>query len=325
MIDKIKKDIDFCNTATWISFNPNYFPNNFIIDSIRNSKTRNILLYCGNEALAKNKIYEAVLDVINTFPHNTIKVMHSSASEDDIFIHPLVSLNLWAQTVSVPKATGSVDIANEGADEESEIEKMFPLGNFDYKKDNYLIASVRRSDMLRSHFMEIINSNLQIKSITRHIGIGNIDPTKINPAGLPSWSELQDEYRRSYISVIFETVTNSPKREYLRKSMMTDKTILGFYTKTIPIIYGSRSYLKELKELGFWIANEDLGFTKDAVEHTDKIKIQDFDKLLKRVCSMSSTEIETFYNKNYKKINKNYEILVNSFSYDINYHDNYEI
>jgi hypothetical protein len=320
MLDKIKKDIDFCKDAKWIQFNPNFLPDNILIDSIIKSNKTNILLFCGNEALAKNYIFEAVLDIINTFVHHQIKIMHASASEDDIFIHPLVSLNLWGRhTNSVPLANGSADEANEGADESSETEVMFPIGDFDYTKNNYLIASVRRSDYLRSIFMDTLTTNIKIPSILRHIGIGDRNPRNVKSDEFPTWTELQEEYRRSYISVIFETITSSPKSYYLRKSMLTDKTILGFYTKTIPIIYGSRSYLKELKELGFWTANEDLGFTKDAVEHNDKIKIEEFNNLLKRVGSMSTAEIESFYNKNYTKINKNYEILINSLSYDIEY------
>jgi hypothetical protein len=155
---------------------------------------------------------------------------------------------------------------------------------------------------------------------------------KINT--FPTTYKLIDEYKKSFVSFVVESephknmsnknlkdmgfdmnadiVNYSYKLNKYNMNFLTEKTLIAFLTKTMPIVLGGKNYVKELKEMGFYVWNTDFGFESADSFHTrSNNKIIKFIDCINFYNSMTHEDVEKMYNSNIDKINNNYNIVYN--------------
>lgn len=173
------------------------------------------------------------------------------------------------------------------------------LNNSSFIKNNSSILSTCRKTPIR----DLIISNLETDKIGIFRYLEDDDNKKVYN-GI-SWSKLVDEYKRSYISFILET--NNSTDDIVPR--LTEKTILAFLTKTVPIIFGQRGLISDLESMGFWIANRELGFEGDYLNNFDTNRVKSYSNIVNNISNMEYHRIIEFYKSNILKIENNYNII----------------
>jgi hypothetical protein len=185
--------------------------------------------------------------------------------------------------------------------------KVFDINYFkNITKSNKGIISVRKEIDWRTHLFNQLNVN-NFDGIFRYSkwifnpNDENIDFIK-NKNNFPSYLELLDEYKKSYVSFVVESDS-----ECSNLNSLTEKTLIPFLTKSIPIVLGGKNYVKELKEMGFYVWNDEFGFYED---DSDSIfdRVDNFVKCIEYFNTMSKEDIKNLYIDNFNKINDNYKL-----------------
>jgi len=104
-----------------------------------------------------------------------------------------------------------------------------------------------------------------------------------------------------------ETEHNHNKKHF-QITPLTEKTPLAFMNFCIPIIFGEPNCIKELEDLGFWIANKDFGFGNSDFFGKYENKLDNFIKCINRFNKMKIKELKIYYNNNIEKIQNNYRL-----------------
>lgn len=133
---------------------------------------------------------------------------------------------------------------------------------------------------------------------------------KVNLNNFLSWSQLIDEYKSSYFSFIIESHSNS------NLNQLSEKTLIGFLTKTIPVVLGGRGYIKELQDMGFWVGNDIFEIDIDNTPSDSFIRYDMYIDTIKKYNQLSNEAVSKIYNENYFKIQKNFEIVSDFVSGD---------
>ena len=93
------------------------------------------------------------------------------------------------------------------------------------------------------------------------------------------------------------------------QNQLSDKTLFAFLTKTMPIVYGGKNYIKELKKMGFYVWNDEFGYGDGDNYHSSlPIKINKFSNCIDYYNRYSIDDISLLYDLNKEKIEKNFEI-----------------
>jgi hypothetical protein len=123
---------------------------------------------------------------------------------------------------------------------------------------------------------------------------------KQNQDNFPTFIEVIEEHKKSYLTFVLETDASSCMTQ------ISEKSFLPFLTKSLPIICSTRELNKEIKEMGFYTFNDMFGFgdTSDETENLDN-----FTKTINLVNQMKISKIEKFYNDNIDKIEYNYNLI----------------
>ena len=120
----------------------------------------------------------------------------------------------------------------------------------------------------------------------------------------PTYTELIDEYKKSYVSFIFETSTFT----YLNS--FTEKLFIAFATKTLPILYiKNKTQFHELKDMGFFLFNEHLGYTEVDDELSEELKCGKFIEIVDILNDMDIDDVKSLYEKYSDKLENNYNIV----------------
>ena len=225
------------------------------------------------------------------------EVLISSATTSDgfLFAHPITNLYFWQGLFSRSKLNWASK----------------PIHQFDKKyypkksKEIKGILSVRKKNEER----DILFSNIEnFDGIFRYVSfpayIGDETPEVIkNTSHFPSWKELIIEYSKSYVSFIIESFNGYVYNQ------LSEKTIIGFLTKTMPVVYGGKHYIRELKEMGFYVWNDEFGFGDgDIYDRGTSEKNKNFINSIQNYNNQSLDDIIKLYNKNLDKIEKNYQL-----------------
>lgn len=314
----ITKDIEFFINAELVSWSPSHTKHD--IEMIIKEKD-NFVFYTNQEVYTENlNVLENLLD---NHSDKKIYISQSTTTYHKYGFSPIVNLLHFS-----PKSKLHYNPMKENViwnlDKNNQIIDN-PL-YFDFNNKNYYqnfskskkgILSVRKQNYTRDAIFNLINFS-KFKGIIRYIKV----PTGINSMSVesftdyeynlnnnPTTSELIQEYCSSYISFIIET--DSTHSIY---NPITEKTLMGFMTQTLPVVYGGKNFIKELNEMGFYLFNDELGFHTDSLDYGDSKKIQNFSDMIKTYNSLSYSDVKQIYLKNYDKVKKNYDIIWKLFS-----------
>jgi len=276
------------------------------------------MITIGPECLYEDKM-NFITNTIQKY-NKKFKLHSSSITPNEFSAHPLTIVSLYHSTsfmndINVLKQYYT--ISNESGS--GSIHDIFSYQtNSNLKNINYILSSRRFNTTRASIFKNIKIKNP--KGIIRYLNFD--DPNTNQKNNLSTYKNVNDllsEYEYSYISFITETCidTNRTLGEFIP---MTEKTLLGFYFKTLPIIFGCKGLNKLLLDNGFWTANELFNF-----DDTSDTAVMDFVELVTKIDKLSTLEIKKIYNDNILNIERNYKLLIEIFNiskkYNIEYKD----
>lgn len=142
----------------------------------------------------------------------------------------------------------------------------------------------------------------------------NEDIHQINE--FPTMDSLMGEYSNSYFSFVVESEHGDEYGSFV--SNLTEKTLIAILNGTIPIVLGGKHYIKELKDMGIKVWNDEFGFGIADYYSTNSIyKIDSFFNCIENVNKLSISEAKDYWIKNKKQIQDNYN-LVSRVLFDIN-------
>jgi len=314
---KVKSQIEFFKNKKpieWSEFSSE--------EKIRNEieNNTNFFFYTNHEVYSNG--LDTLIQIISEYPDKEILISMPVSNKIKYGMEPIVNLlhyaNLHKDYVNPMKELVIWQLGDYLPDSHT-------IGYFDFinesnfknlSKSNKGILSVRKYNKTRDKIFNKINFD-KFNGIIRYIRVetylGDYKRESLLPHHYemnknPTTSELVKEYCKSFVSFVIETDTSeSPLNP------ITDKTLLPFLTQSIPIIYGGCNFVKEVEEMGFWVANKEFGFNTDSLYYSDDKKINNFVEMVNTYNELSYGDIKSMYKKNYSKIKKNYDIMCKLF------------
>lgn len=180
-----------------------------------------------------------------------------------------------------------------------------------FDKDIKSILSVRR----KTHFRDILFSKISsdVDCIFRYHQYTNqfnksIESYVKTINEPPSWQKLCDEHNNSIFCFVVETDNGD---DIYINSQISEKTLNSFLNGNIPIVLGQRNFIKELKNLGLYVWNDEFGFDDADSSDNYEYRIDKFINCYNNVKNLTFNDSKLFWNDNLDKIQKNYDIISN--------------
>lgn len=306
----VKKEIDLFIDKKFIKIN-NILENNStdyfkVIESIEKFSQENdeFLIIYEHEVIYDYSFLDMIHDCIFKLNKN-IKIVQATASIDTPNTsHPFTHIYIWKDCI-IEEYNFLIDKSIYKNDYiwifPKDLYKKFTNGN----RINKSILSSSRETKVRN----LLISNINPSSISILRYLKNDDINFVNNS--IKWTELTKEYQETYFSFILETNHSNDTSNHL-----TEKTILAFLTGTIPIVFGQRYLIRDLENLGFWIANSDFGFGDgDIYESDSEFRISRYLNCINKISELSDVEVFNYYQSNLDKIYKNWKIISTIFNY----------
>lgn len=305
---EIKSDLKFIESSIAIGGFGNLIQRDIrtIHDKIKiiSKYTDNILLIHQHEIISNEEFLNKVYDIIESYPQFNLKFLCATSTELKHSISPLVSLIQWKDLTTRQYISWNFN----------KTENIFNQTNF--IKSNKIhkgIFSVRKQSNVRDYIFSNLHTS-KFDGIIRYAkwSINTQEETPYQKTEMykkfPTFLELIDEYKKSYVSFVIES------KESDTMNPLTEKTLISFLTRTMPIILNGRNYIKELSKMGFYVFNDEFGFDieDDLLPSFSETRYNKFLYCIKRYNKMSKKDISNMYSNNIEKINHNY-ILANYF------------
>jgi hypothetical protein len=265
---------------------------------------------------------ESIHDLIDSLD-NKIYIQSSSSNEIYNGVHPLVNVWAWSQMTGYITTDYFYDdsvaiLFNKNT------YSTFDRVNIDSKFVKSIMSSRTATNQRDYVFNNINQDDIEINRYIRYTNeeevFEDVYPNE-RLSTFPNFNELLDEYYSSIFSFIIETDyfsfhDDQTANMFFRTGpQLSEKTIIPFITGTIPIILGQKHLLHDLKEMGFWVANDDFGYS-DADEYISHIiKGNRFVKCIKNVKELSFDESRQYWLDNKDKIYNNWNIISSLFNY----------
>ena len=172
------------------------------------------------------------------------------------------------------------------------------------------ILSVRKENILRDY---LFNKNPKINDgIVRYAkwphNLTNLSENKNDIDKFPLLGDVIKEYKNSYFSFIVESEHGNS--DINPATNLTEKTLIGLLTGTMPIILGGRGIISDLENIGIKVWNKEFGFGEgDSYSNHSEYKIDSFIKCIENVNKLSMSEIKEYWNINKKIIQNNYDLI----------------
>ena len=244
------------------------------------------------------KFYETLYRIYNKVNETNKEILISSATSTDgyLFTHPLVNLCFW-------QGSNHKKYINWNSETIDWFDKSYYTN---FEKNTKGILSVRKKSIIRDRLFNKINN---FDGIFRYASWAVFDGDETESLlkqthDFPSILELISQYCKSYISFVVETHTSEITNQ------LSDKTIFAFLTKTMPVVYGGSNYVRELKDMGFYVWNDEFGFDNGDIHHpASELKQYKFANCIENFNNLSIMDVQTMYNQNKDKIEKNFELI----------------
>lgn len=305
--EEIKYQLDFIKKSKIISIQGNVNQDNFNVSleklksTLRNTSSDKISIVNYHECFTREDYIKKLIDVIESYKDKEFYISATTSSRFPYFFHPLVNLVFWKGTMMRQNISWFSD---------DKPIKLFDESLYqNFEKSNKGILSVRKETNLRNYLFSVIDSE-SFNGVIRYgkwakWGGGETNFYRDTIKSFPNFIELIDEYKSSYISFIVETELS----DFMNP--LTEKTFVSMLTKTMPVILGGRGFVKEIKDMGIYIFNEDFGFTEDDdnLQSFDVNKADSFYECIKKYNQMTVEDIKNMYNSNIDKIENNYNIV----------------
>lgn len=305
--EEIQYQLDFIKQSKIISIfgNGNETDFNSTIEKIKSTlnktSSNKISIVNYHECFTRESYINKLIDLIESYTDKEFYISATTSSKFPYFFHPIVNLVFWRGTNMRQNISWFSD---------DKPIKMFDKSLYEnFDKTNKGILSVRKETNLRNYLFSIIDKD-SFDGIIRYgkwaKWSGGETNDYMNKVGLfPNFIDLIGEYKSSYVSFIVETELS----DFMNP--LTEKTFVSILTKTMPVILGGKGFVKEIKDMGIYIFNEDFGFTEDDdnLQSFDINKADGFYECIKRYNQMTRSDIKNMYNSNINKIENNYNIV----------------
>jgi len=257
-------------------------------------------ILCPQEVFPTIDYLNKLQDVIRSYPEKEIYISCSTTSNFEYSLDPLINIMFWRDVYSRNKITwesGDIPIFDESY----------------YKninKTNKFLFTVRKQRKIRDYVfskLDTISNNdyTYFDGIVRYAkwpeqGYEDKNWEKQNQDNFPTFIEIIEEHKKSYLTFVLETDASSCMTQ------ISEKSFMPFLTKSLSIICSTREINKEIKQMGFYTFNDMFGFG-DMLDETENL--DNFTKTINLVNQMKISKIEKFYNDNIDKIEHNYNLI----------------
>ena len=315
--NNIIKEIDWYNSSEKVSI----LQHNLVetSDNINKIVSNNIIgnytFEFGHEVITDIDFYNYIINTIDNLSKlgNNILVSTASIKPDVFTFNPITNLyiqwkNLY-QRVNISWNQSYSEIA-------------WPLNLYnkskllnDIRYCRTLISVRKETDDRNLLFNKISKFDLDINRYAKYITDANHETVNdLNRvSNFPQWSELLDEYEKTYFSFIIET--NHTDTNNI-SCQLTEKTLIPFFTGTIPIVIGQRNIIKYLTDIGFWVANNDFGFgLGDDYIANSEYKLNSYVNCVENISKLSLSECRDYWLSNKEKIQHNYDLIYSILNY----------
>lgn len=284
-------------------------------------ENKNCYIRAGGETIMNGgaeQHYQGFQDHLNIMiSEQNSKVFIQSATSTMIpnGFNPLVNLLVWSDDENGNgfriRNTIGIEEFNNSLFPYSEYPIGFDVSSYD--KSIRGILSSRKFDIFRDNLYKKIK---KFDGIVQYHRIDNgynpqdeFDLSKFNNVDY-TWNELKNKYKESFVSFVVETYRGP------ESNTLTDKTLLSFLNGNIPIVLGQKNFVRELEDMGFWIANNDFGFKwGDYWEFGDIRRIENYLDCIDKFNSMGNESIKKYWISKKDFIQKNYDIVTTLFGY----------
>lgn len=273
------------------------------------NKPKKLLILNSYEITEYSDRIESIRQLMNSYDIEYYISLATSTSIDNC-LHPLVNICFWSD-VSTRKSI-KWKITNNNSF------KLFDISNFEniLNKSVRGIFSMRKELTKRNHIEGELQKIGKFDGIYRYIKYPRNYNKEFNDDEIskyPTFFELINEYKSSYISFIVES---DVQEQFMNP--LTEKTLISFLTKTMPIVLGGANYVKELKEMGFYVWNDEFGFDdySDSLYRFKIEKIKKFVGCIDYFNKMSKKDIDNMYIDNIEKIESNYNLVKRFLTYN---------
>jgi hypothetical protein len=310
--DKIKRELDYIQNNNKVLF--------FSEDGPKWNKLEEVIHYVTeehekftlvrhHESISDSLKLDRIYELIDKFPNNEIKISASTSTPLYRMFDPLTNIFFWRGSYHINTYKGG----------HREIVVLFKEGEFqnNFDKSNKGILSVRKETLNRNYIFRNINQE-DFEGIIRYIKYETVkdEYINLNPYKYPTLVNLINEYEKSYVSFV-------PETEGGFTTPISEKTFISFLTKTMPVFHGHCSFLRQLKEMGFYFFNEEFGYdiSVDTLDQSSRAKLNQFINSINNYNKLSLSDIKNLYEKNIDKIEHNYNLISTLILGDFNYID----
>lgn len=308
--DKVKYQLDFFQNKPFIVPFAEFADQKKLHEKIEYAvkKYDKFFLLNREEAFGNESWFCEIQSKLNQYD-NEILISASTSSRIYRGFEPIVNISMWGTTFTRNTIDWSAD----------DIPLFEPSYFKNINKSNKGILSVRRETEDRNYLFSKINFK-EFDGILRYAKwpMWDYDETDLHKEmsknKFPSMIELYEEYKKSYVSFIFESMISS------WNNSLTEKTLIGYLTKTIPVVLGGYRFLSELRDMGFYTFNHEFDFLDDYdyIGMNHKAKCDLFLRSIDSYNKKSLNEIRDMYDRNIDKIEHNYKLVSELLKYKLN-------
>jgi len=278
------------------------------LEYLKNRVQQNKPIYfiCIHELIDDINCLESLKNSIKKYNLTTAKICQATISEGECLANPLVNFFMWRGLATRKNISWE--------DSEENTQKVFRKNEYFIGKEinphrKYKsICSIRKRNNWRTSLMERMDID---NSIIRYAKWPDDATNKFTNAiwkkyvkDFPTMQELVEEYEQCYFSFIVESCNN----EEGTIAQLSEKTIIGLMTGTMPIIFGDNNLIKDMTKAGFYTWNDYFGYKGDELKQSQE-KVEHYYDIVEKVKKLSLEETKQIYMDNLDKIQKNYDII----------------
>ena len=268
------------------------------------SPDKKYIFVAAHETISNLRYLDEIYKLIDDFNIDAV-ISTSTVSTFPKSTHPLTNLLMWRDVRTRKNISWNSEETIPIFDE------SFYYGKKVNENRKYRgILSVRKENILRDYLFDKnpkINDGIVRYAKWPH-NLTNLSENKNDIDKFPLLGDVIKEYKNSYFSFIVEYEHGNS--DINPATNLTEKTLIGLLTGTMPIILGGRGIISDLENIGIKVWNKEFGFGEgDSYSNHSEYKIDSFIKCIENVNKLSMSEIKEYWNINKKIIQNNYDLI----------------